>query len=334
MIGGVETFRDLSVLEALRKEISQKYTINDIIGKSQALQKIFANLADIARSESTVLIQGPSGTGKELMAKAIHQLSPDKGKPFLAINSSALPESLLESELFGYVRGAFTDAKKDKPGKLALADSGTLFLDEIGDLPPAVQAKLLRVLQERTYEPLGSNVSKSFKARLITATNKDLKALVKNGSFRDDLYYRLRVIQIDLPPLKDRREDIPLLIEHFLNKYRLRTGKKITRISSKTLQVLMNHDYPGNIRELENIIEHAFVLCHGSMIQLSHLPHEFQGGPPGVAGPDLSFDKKLKEQERELIEKALEKHQGRRAPAARELGIHPTTLWRKLKRLS
>jgi PAS domain S-box-containing protein len=334
MMGGVETFRDLSAFEALRKEITQKYTVNDIIGKSEALQKIFENLADIAQSDSAVLIQGPSGTGKELMAKAIHQLSPRKEKPFVAINAGALPETLLESELFGYVRGAFTDAKKDKPGKLAVADSGTLFLDEIGDLPPAVQAKLLRVLQEKTYEPLGSNVSKPFKARLISASNKDLKVLVKSGSFRDDLYYRLRVIQIDLPPLKERRADLPLLIEHFLNKFSLRTGKKISQISPGVLQILMNHDYPGNIRELENIIEHAFVLCHGTAIQLAHLPPEFQKGPLENGGPDRSFEKKLKAQEQELINRALEKHRGNRSLAAKELGIHPTTLWRKLKRNS
>jgi len=334
MVGGVETFRDLSTIEALRKEITKKYTLNDIISKSDALQKIFENLPDIAQSDSAVLIQGPSGSGKELLAKAIHQLSPRKEKPFVAINCSALPETLLESELFGYVRGAFTDAKKDKPGKFALADSGTLFLDEIGDLPLSVQAKLLRVLQEKTYEPLGSNVSKPVKARLISATNKNLKGLVKDGSFRDDLYYRLKVIQIDLPPLKERREDIPLLIEYFLNKFNLRTGKKIAQISPNVLQILMHYEYPGNIRELENIIEHAFVLCHDSTIQLSHLPPEFQRGTPEPSNPQLPFGKRLKDQERELIQKVLDTYQGNRTLAAKELGLHPTTLWRKLKRIS
>ncbi len=333
MMGGVETFRDLSAIEALRKEITQKYTVNDIISKSDTLQKIFDNLPDIAQSDSAVLIQGPSGSGKELLAKAIHHLSPRKEKPFVAINCSALPETLLESELYGYVRGAFTDAKKDKPGKFAQADSGTLFLDEIGDLPLIVQAKLLRVLQEKTYEPLGSNVSRPVKARLISATNKNLKGLIKDGSFRDDLYYRLKVVQIDLPPLKERREDIPLLIEHFLNKFNLRTGKKISQISPKVLQVLMHYEYPGNIRELENIIEHAFVLCHRSTIQLSHLPPEYQRGTQESGNPHLSFEKKLKDQEQELIQKALEKYQGNRTLAAKELGLHPTTLWRKLKRV-
>ncbi len=334
MLGGVETFRDLSTIEALRKEITKQYTLKDIISKSEALQKIFDNLPDIAKSDSAVLIQGPSGSGKELLAKAIHNLSTRAEKPFVAINCNALPENLLESELFGYVRGAFTDAKKDKPGKFALADSGTLFLDEIGDLPFPMQAKLLRVLQEKTYEPLGSNLSKPLKARVISASNKDLKELVKGGSFRDDLYYRLKVIQIDLPTLKERREDIPLLIDHFINKFNLRTGKKITQVSPKVLQLLMHYEYPGNIRELENIIEHAFVLCHGSTIQLSHLPPEIQGGTMESNDSSLPFEKKLKAQELELIQKTLRKFNGNRTLAARELGLHPTTLWRKLKQIS
>jgi PAS domain S-box-containing protein len=334
IMGGVETFRDLTALEALRKEIRQKYNVGDIVGKSDALQKIFNLLPDIAQSDSTVLIQGPSGSGKELLAKAIHQLSPRRDKPFVAINCSALPETLLESELFGYVRGAFTDAKKDKPGKFALAYGGTLFLDEIGDLPIAIQAKLLRVLQERSYEPLGSNIPKQVKARFISATNKDLKGLVESGRFREDLYYRLKVIQIDLPTLKERREDLPLLIEHFIQKLNIQTGKKIAQVSPKVMEVLMNYPYPGNIRELGNIMEHAFVLCHGSVIQLTHLPPELQRSLPESNHPHLSFGKRLKDQEGALIQQVLDKCQGNRTLAANELGIHPTTLWRKLKRIS
>lgn len=334
ILGGVETFRDLTALEALRREIQQKYVVADIVGKSDALQKIFNLLPDIAQSNTTVLIQGPSGSGKELLAKAIHQLSSRRDKPFVAINCSALPETLLESELFGYVRGAFTDAKKDKPGKFAMADGGTLFLDEIGDLPLPVQAKLLRVLQEKNYEPLGSNILKKLKARILSATNKNLKGLVDQGRFREDLYYRLKVIPIDLPTLRERREDLPLLIEHFIRKLNLQTGKKITQISPKALEVLMNYSYPGNIRELENILEHAFVLCHGPLVQLSHLPPELQGElHPGHRSP-LSTGHHLKDQEEEMIRKILEKNQGHRARTARELGIHPTTLWRKLKTFS
>lgn len=331
MVGGVETFRDLSVIEALRKEITQQYTLNDIISKSSTMLNIFRTLPDIAQSDSTVLIQGPSGSGKELLAKALHHLSPRRARPFVAVNCSALPDTLLESELFGYVRGAFTDAKRDKPGRLAQADAGTLFLDEIGDLSLTVQAKLLRVLQEKTYEPLGSNVGRPVKARIITATNKDLKDLVQKNLFRDDLYYRLKVIQIDLPPLKDRREDIPLLIEHFIKKFNLKTGKAIRRLSPKVLNLLMHYDYPGNVRELENIIEHAFVLCHGSTILPAHLPKEFQTEPLRQAVPPWSSGL-LKDREREIILAALEKYHGNRTQAARELGIHPTTLWRKLKK--
>jgi PAS domain S-box-containing protein len=334
MMGGVETFRDLSAIEALRKEITRKYTLNDIISKSNALQNIFDILPDIARSDSAVLILGPSGSGKEILAKAVHHLSFRKEKPFIAINCSALPETLLESELFGYVRGAFTDAKQDKPGKFALADSGTLFLDEIGDLPLAVQAKLLRVLQEKTYEPLGSNVSRPIKARLISATNMDLKGLVKRGRFREDLYYRIKVIQIDLPSLKERREDIPLLIEHFLNKFNLRTGKKISQVSPRVLQILMNYEYPGNIRELENVIEHAFVLCHGSTIQFANLPPELRQETRESDDLQSPFESNLKEQERDLIQQTLEKYHGNRTLTAKALGLHPTTLWRKLKRIS
>ncbi len=334
MVGGVETFRDLREIEALKKEITRRYTLEDIVSKSPILQEIFDKLPDIAQSDSAVLIQGPSGSGKELFAKAIHHLSLRREKPFVAINCSALPETLLESELFGYVRGAFTDAKRDKPGKLAQADAGTLFLDEVGDLPLSVQAKLLRVLQEKTYEPLGSNQSKPVKARVISATNKNLKNLVDQGGFRDDLYYRIRVVQIDLPPLKDRREDIPLLVAHFLTKFNLKTGKKINQVSPKVLRTLMAYDFPGNIRELENIIEHAFVLCHGPMIRLSHLPPEFQRESREENGPTSAPLGDLKRREKELILQVLEKHQGNRSAAARALGIHPTTLWRKLKRLN
>ena len=292
VIGGVETFRDLSVLEALRKELTRQYSLGDIIGKSAALQKIFRLLPDIARSDSSVLIQGPSGSGKELLAQALHQISGRRNKPFVAINCSALPETLLESELFGYVRGAFTDAKKDKPGKFSQADSGTLLFDEIGDMPLSLQAKLLRVLQEKTYEPLGSNRFRDLKARLISATNKDLKQLIEAGRFREDLYYRLKVIQINLPTLRERREDIPLLIDHFIRKFNRHQGKKIEQVSPEVLEMLMHYEYPGHIRELENIIEHAFVLCRGTVIQKNHLPPEVLLLPEGENSPPSLFPKR------------------------------------------
>ena len=333
VIGGVETFRDLSVLEALRKDLTRQYSLGDIIGKSAALQKIFHLLPDIARSDSSVLIQGPSGSGKELLAQALHQISGRRNKPFVAINCSALPETLLESELFGYVRGAFTDAKKDKPGKFSQADSGTLLFDEIGDMPLSLQAKLLRVLQEKTYEPLGSNRPRDLKARLISATNKDLKQLIEAGRFREDLYYRLKVIQINLPTLRERREDIPLLIDHFIRKFNRHQGKKIERVSPEVLEILMHYEYPGHIRELENIIEHAFVLCRGTVIQKNHLPPEVLLLPEGENSSPLPFSEKtLKEKEWADIQRALRKYEGSRARAAKELGIHPATLWRKIRR--
>ncbi len=332
VIGGVETFRDLTVLEALRKELTRQYSLGDIIGKSEVLQKIFRLLPDIARSDSSVLIQGPSGSGKELLAQALHQMSGRRDKPFIAINCSALPETLLESELFGYVRGAFTDAKKDKPGKFSQADSGTLLFDEIGDMPLSLQAKLLRVLQEKTYEPLGSNRPRDLKALLISATNKDLKQLIEANLFREDLYYRLKVIQINLPTLRERREDIPLLIDHFIQKFNRHQGKKIERVSPEVLEILMRYEYPGHIRELENIIEHAFVLCRGAVIQKSHLPPEILHLPEGE-DPTLSISERtLKEKEWAAIQIALRKYNGSRAPAAKELGIHPATLWRKIRR--
>ncbi len=334
VIGAVETFRDLSVVETLRKELSQQYKFEDIISKNYRIHKIFKILPDIAESDSTILIQGPSGSGKELFAKAVHNLSPRKEGPFVVVNCGAIPETLLESELFGYVKGAFTDARKDKPGKFELASKGTIFLDEIGDIPLSLQVKLLRVLQDKTYEPLGSIQPKKADVRVIAATNKDLLKLVGLGKFRDDLYYRLNVLKIELPPLSERRDDIPLLIDHFIEKMNIRLGKKIKGISHEALNLLMQYDFPGNIRELENIIEHAAVLCRGKIISCEHLPPEILDRMESikVVIPESQGDKLLRAQEKHLIRKVLEKHGGHRGKAARELGIHPTTLWRKMKR--
>src|SRR4030066_490522 len=283
IIGGVETFRDLSAMEELKKELSEKYTLGDIISKNHLIHDIFNILPNIAGSDSTVLIQGASGTGKELFAKAIHNLSLRKNKPFIKVNCGALPDTLLESELFGYEKGAFTDARKDKPGRFALAHGGAIFLDEVGDLSPSLQVKLLRVLQEKEYEPLGSTSAKKADVRIIAATNKDLWKLVNEGKFRDDLYYRLNVVKIDLPSLSQRREDIPLLIDAFIRKFNVKMGKKISGVSDKVLRLLLKYDYPGNVRELENIIEHAFVLCGEDRIDLDCLPKEITGGQMGVA---------------------------------------------------
>jgi len=334
IMGGVETFRDLSSLEELRKEISKQYTFEDIISKDHEVQKIFDVLPDIAESDSTVLIQGASGSGKELFARAIHNLSQRKDKPYIIVNCGALPDTLLESELFGYVKGAFTDAKKDKPGRFALAEGGTLFLDEVAELSTALQVKLLRVLQQKEYEPLGATRLRKANVRIITATNQDLSQLLARGTFREDLYYRLNVIKIELPPLSKRREDIPLLIDHFIHQFNLKKGKKITGISDQTMSMLMQYEFPGNVRELENLIEHAFVLCHGSRIKLEHLPKEFVNKfRKEEKGTSKSPDK-LKSAEANVIIDVLKKHGGNRTKAAKELGIDKSTLWRKIKKLN
>jgi PAS domain S-box-containing protein len=333
IIGGVETFRDLSAIEELKKELSQKYTLGDIISKNHLIHDIFSILPNIAESDSTVLIQGASGTGKELFAKAIHNLGRRKTKPFIKVNCGALPDTLLESELFGYVKGAFTDAKKDKPGRFALANEGTIFLDEVGDMSPSLQVKLLRVLQEKEYEPLGSTSSRKTDVRIIAATNKDLSKLVSEGKFRDDLYYRLNVVRIDLPSLSERREDIPFLIDAFIQKFNAKMGKQISSVSDQALRLLLNHDFPGNVRELENILEHAFVICGGSRIDVDCLPKELTqkeketGSRMSVKG-DHPFEKA----EAEIVKKSLENNRGNRVKAAQELGISRVTLWRKIKR--
>jgi PAS domain S-box-containing protein len=328
--GGVETFRDLSVLEALQKEIKRAYTFEDIVSKNHRILKIFDILPNIAESESTVLIQGPSGSGKELFARAIHHLSLRKDGPFVAVNCGALPDTLLESELFGYVKGAFTDAKKDKPGRFALAKGGTIFLDEIESLPPAMQVKLLRVLQEREFEPLGVTAPVKADVRVIAATKDDLSKLVEKGAFRDDLYFRLNVVKLELPPLAARRDDISLLIDHFIDKFNRKMGRYILRVSDEVLGVLLQYDFPGNVRELENMIEHAFVMCRGEEIHLQHLPPEFSQFKL-VAHESVSTPLPLQDAERQTILEALEKHNWNKVETAKALGLHRTTLWRKMK---
>jgi len=332
VIGGVETFQDLTQVEELRKELAANYTFADIVGRSAAMQDVFRILPQIGESDSTVLVQGASGTGKELVARAIHNLSRRARKPFVAINCGALPDTLLESELFGYCAGAFTGARKDKPGRFALAKGGTLFLDEIGDISPAMQVRLLRVLQERRYEPLGAVESVTADVRVIAATHQDLARLVRKGTFREDLYYRVHVVRIDLPALRDRREDIPLLVDHFVAKLNRRQGRDIAGLTDEVMARLLQHDFPGNIRELENIIEHAFVLCRGGLIELQHLPPELRGAQTGQESP-LRPGLSLRQMEVALIEDALRRQGGNRRAAARELGIDESTLHRKLKSL-
>ena len=328
VIGGVETFRDLSLVEELRKELEGRHSFADILSQNHEMHKLFDILPEVAQSESTVLIEGESGTGKELVARAIHSLSPRSKKPLIVVNCGALPDTLLESELFGYKAGAFTDARRDKPGRFALAEGGTIFLDEIGDISTALQVRLLRVLQEKVYEPLGGTQPVKANVRIVTATNKDLSALVKKGEFRQDLYYRVNVVKLSLPPLRKRMEDIPLLIDHFITRFNRLRGKDITGVSPEVLNILMKHDFPGNVRELENIIEHSFVLCRGGLILPEHLP-DYLRPARGKRLPPKTWS----ELEAQFIGDALRRHGWNRKATAAELGMHKTTLWRKIKRL-
>ncbi len=329
VIGGVETFRDISEMEVLRKELESGYTIEDIVSKSRYFKDLFAILPDIATSDSTVLIEGPSGTGKELVARGIHNLSNRCKKPIVTINCAAVPDNLLESELFGYKAGAFTDARKDKPGKVALAEGGTLFLDEIGEVSPAIQAKLLRFIQGREYEPLGGSAPVKSDIRIVSATNKNLMNEVKNGKFREDLYYRINVINITLPSLASRREDIPLLVNHFIKKFNIIKGKNIEGVTDEVMNILMDYNYPGNVRELENIIEHTFVLCREAYIGINNLPNHLRHSNAAL---DVSLT--LSEMERVYIIRALEKNNGSKTKASVDLGIDSSTLWRKIKKLN
>lgn len=326
IIGGVETFRDLSALKELEEEVKEKYTFRDIVSRNPRMLEIFRVLPEVAASDATVLIQGESGTGKELFARAIHDLSPRRERPLVKVNCAAVPETLLESELFGYVKGAFTDAKRDKPGRFKLAEGGTVFLDEIGDMPLALQAKLLRVLESKEYEPLGATRTERADVRIVAATNRDLEGMVKEGQFREDLYYRLNVFKIELPPLRQRREDIPLLVEHFITKLRHKTGKEIEGVTEEAMGFILEHSWPGNVRELENVLEHAFILCKDRWIRPEHLPEYLR------KRPTLTYGGSLRQMERELIERTLKDCRGNISRAARQLGIHRTTLWRKLKK--
>lgn len=332
VIGGAETFRDLSLVEELRKEIQGRSKLGDIISRSASMRRVLEVLPRIAASESTILLRGETGTGKELIARAIHDLSPRQKGPFVAVNCGALPDALLESELFGYKTGAFTGATKDKPGRFALARSGTLFLDEIGEVSPALQVKLLRVLQERQYEPLGATRSEKADVRIIAATHRDLAAQVEQENFRQDLYYRINVMKVELPPLRERREDIPLLASHFVSLFNALQNKRVCGIRPDALAVLTAHDYPGNVRELQNIIEHAFVLIEQGEIELAHLPREIV--PTAVPhASNRGMKQAVTLTETQAIRDALKTADGSRLGAAKQLGIHKSTLFRRIKDL-
>jgi PAS domain S-box-containing protein len=330
IVGGVETFRDLSALRLMQKKLDGSYSVEDILSKSSVFQRTLGILPQIAASGSTVLILGESGTGKELVARAIHNLSGRSGKPFVAVNCGALPENLLESELFGHKAGAFTDAKKDKPGRFQTADGGTLFLDEIGDMPLSLQVKILRALQERVIEPLGAVTGVPVNVRVIAATNRDLEDMVARQTFRSDLYYRLNVVRLSLPSLRQRTEDIPLLAQHFVARQNAQHGKDIQGLAPEVLQRLMRHPFPGNVRELENIIEYAFILCPGGQIKAEHLP-ESLAQPPENA-PAQPFCGTLEEIKCRAVAETLARNDGRVMAACRELGVSKDTLRRILNK--
>ncbi|MBN2256040.1 MAG: sigma 54-interacting transcriptional regulator [Deltaproteobacteria bacterium] len=328
VIGAVETFRDLSELEELRRLASGRSLPSDIVGKHPKILEIISFLPDVAESESAVLIEGPTGSGKELIARAIHHLSPRGKGPFIALNCAALPDSLLESELFGYVKGAFTGATKSKSGRLKMADGGTLFLDEISTTSSKFQADLLRVLEDGEAFPLGGTHAVGFDVRIVAASNSDLATLVRAGTFRQDLYYRLNVVKIILPALRERKQDIPLLVDHFINKFNLRKERDIKSISPAALDLMMCHPFPGNVRELENFIEYAFITCKENRIDIHHLPKDLFTGAHS-APPHLS---KQELQEAETLRAMLDRHSGNRDVTAHAMGISRTTLWRRIKK--
>lgn len=345
IIGGVETFRDLSTIHELRHEAVASHALENIVSRSAAIGRIFERLPRIARSDATVLLLGPSGTGKELFARATHSLSNRSDGPFVAVNCGAMPETLLESELFGYKSGAFTDARTDRPGRFAAAAGGTLFLDEIGDMPTSLQVKLLRVVQEKCYEPLGSVESIPTDVRIIAATNRDIPKLISAGQFRHDLYYRLNTVTLTLPSLAERREDVELLVHHFIERFNGLRGRAVRTISKRAMALLAAHDYPGNVRELENIIDYAFIMLPvdeagaeaNGVIDVEHLPDYLPGslhttgqqtsGNHGAASPTTMEEAKC-----EAVRAALARHDGARMAACRELGISKDTLRRIIER--
>ncbi len=310
----------------LLAEREEEFDHYGIVGKSRAVQDVLNRIDRVAPSRSTVLVTGETGTGKELVARAIHDRSPQRGMPLIKVNCAAIPEPLLESELFGHVRGAFTGAVSNKKGKFALADGGTVFLDEIGTLTTAVQAKLLRVLQEREFEPLGAERTQQVEVRVIAATNRDLRALVAEGRFQEDLFYRLNVIPIELPPLRERREDITLLVDHFVRKHVQRTGRRIDRVEKGALAALEGYDWPGNVRELENTIERAVVLASGSVIDVGDVSLMGAGSAAASSLPSPRLHQNVEWAERESVRRALRQAAGVKKDAAEILGISQRAL--------
>lgn len=342
--GVVETITDLSELHKARRQadeanrrLGEKHKLHNIIGKSDAINQVFSAINAAAASEATILIQGESGTGKELVAGAIHYNSSRSGNPFVIVNCSALSESLLESELFGHVKGAFTGAVRDRIGRFEEAAGGTLFLDEIGEISPFIQIKLLRVLQERVIERVGESKQRKIDIRIIAATNKDLYQLVSSGTFREDLYYRLKVFPIHLPPLRKRKDDVPLLISHFITAQNKKTGKKIKGASQSAMRTLMDYHWPGNIRELENAIEHAFVVCEGEYIDIFDLPveirqFEYCPAPVALQEETAPLPRPKEKVTREFLLDVLEASGWNKAEVGRRIGLSRAAVWKYMKK--
>src|SRR5689334_2447490 len=318
----------------LKAELGRRYEFDNIIGRSEPMQEIFAAIERVAPTRATVLLAGESGVGKDLIARAIHFHSPRRDRPLVKINCTAIPENLMESELFGYEKGAFTGANTSKPGKFEQADTGTVFLDEIGDVPAAIQVKLLRVLQEREFERLGSNVTRRIDVRVIAATNQDLRAALEQGTFREDLYYRLNVVPLNIPPLRERKEDIPFLAEHFVHKLAPDSGSKVESISDAAMEKLMQYHWPGNVRELENVIERSLVMCAGKQLDAADIKLENAPRPrPQSENHFLPEGMTLGQYEQELIREALRRADGNKSHAARLLGLTRNALRYRLTQM-
>ena len=339
VVGAVENLADCTeliakdkVISSLRQELSIEDTFQGIIGKSTPMLQVFDLIGSASQSDAPVIIYGESGTGKELVAAAIHSLGSRSKGPFIKVNCAALNESLLESELFGHVKGAFTGAERTRLGRFEAANHGDIFLDEIGDLPLSTQVKLLRVLQEKEIEKVGDHKPITVDVRVLSATNKDLKTLMDEGQFRDDLFYRIGVIPIYLPPLRERYEDIPLLIDAFISRIRLKTQKPIKGMAREALDLLAGHDWPGNVRELINVIEYAFVLCSGDEIKPEHLPANLTGSLRSLSGKQPNSRLQVSSDDRARLLEAFKRTGGNKSEAARLLGISRVTLWKRLKK--
>jgi transcriptional regulator with PAS, ATPase and Fis domain len=335
IVGGLVTFHDLTLVHQFKQAMSNRYTFHDMVGKSPVMQKIFGMVNIVASTDATILIEGSTGTGKDLLAKVIHSASHRADKPFVKVNCAAIPDNLLESEMFGYVKGAFTGAERNKIGRFQEAEGGTILLDEIGDFPLSLQAKLLRVIEDKEFYPLGSRHTVKVNVRIISATNRNLEKLVDKRLFREDLYYRLNVFRLEIPPLKERQIDLTILIGHILRRLSAARGQRSPEVSENVMKILLNYEYPGNVRELENILEHALITCQNDILQERHLPEyilsptkSYRAGKPKILRRIMNSDDK----ERDEILATLNEHNWHRIQTALALGMDRTTLWRKMKK--